>query len=141
MKLVTFADEKGIRLGIVDDSTGIDLAEAAPELPANIESSLAAGEAGWSVVRTAQAKSKAGLPLDADRFEDPTGNPNKILVIGLNYADHVEESGENRQSIRSGSTSSRIWLSALQIRSSFRQSHRALWITKRKWSCRLARGS
>jgi len=93
MKLATFTDEKGTRLGIIDGSSIIDLAAAAPELPADTKSFLAAGEAAWAAARTALEGAEATLPLDAVRLEAPIGNPNKILAIGLNYADHVEESG------------------------------------------------
>jgi len=93
MKIATFTDEKGTRLGIVNDSSIIDLAEAASELPTDMKSFLTAGEAAWAAARTAQKNAKATIPFDAVRLEAPIGNPNKILAIGLNYADHVEESG------------------------------------------------
>jgi 2-keto-4-pentenoate hydratase/2-oxohepta-3-ene-1,7-dioic acid hydratase in catechol pathway len=54
---------------------------------------LEAGEAAWARARSAERSTSARIPLAEVRLEAPIGNPGKILAIGLNYADHVKESG------------------------------------------------
>jgi 2-keto-4-pentenoate hydratase/2-oxohepta-3-ene-1,7-dioic acid hydratase in catechol pathway len=94
MKLVTFTEAHRARIGIVVGGDVIDLARAAPELPNDMRSFLAAGSSAWEAARKAAGTRAARLPLDAVRLEAPIPNPGKVLAIGLNYADHVEESGQ-----------------------------------------------
>ncbi|MEQ9005246.1 MAG: DUF2437 domain-containing protein, partial [Pseudomonadales bacterium] len=92
MKLVTFTAEGTTRIGIADDDGILDLAAAAPELPRDMKSFLAAGAPAWQRARDCAATASPRLPLDSVRLEAPIPNPGKILAIGLNYADHVAES-------------------------------------------------
>ena len=92
MKLVTFTAEGTTRIGIADDGGILDLAAAAPELPRDMRSFLAAGPPAWQRARDCAATASPRLPLDSVRLEAPIPNPGKILAIGLNYADHVAES-------------------------------------------------
>ena len=70
--------------GIVDLSRGT---RPAPEM----EAFLAAGPEAWR--RAREAEQDADFPLDAVRLEVPIPRPGKVLAIGLNYADHIAESG------------------------------------------------
>jgi 2-keto-4-pentenoate hydratase/2-oxohepta-3-ene-1,7-dioic acid hydratase in catechol pathway len=54
---------------------------------------LEAGDAAWARARNAERSAAAHIPLAEVRLEAPIGSPGKILAIGLNYADHVKESG------------------------------------------------
>lgn len=94
MKIATFTHSNKRRIGMIDGDEIIDLAAAAPELPTDMRSLLEAGDTAWTRARDAIASSTARLPLAEVRLEAPIGNPPKILAIGLNYADHVEESGQ-----------------------------------------------
>jgi 2-keto-4-pentenoate hydratase/2-oxohepta-3-ene-1,7-dioic acid hydratase in catechol pathway len=72
----------------------VDLAEAAPELPRETTALLAAGEAALRRAHEAAATARARLPLDSLALGPPILRPPKFLAIGLNYADHVAESGQ-----------------------------------------------
>ncbi len=93
MKLVTFSHDSSTRIGIVREDQVVDLARAAPQLPQDMRSFLEAGPEAWRAAAEA-AGGDATLPLDSVRLEAPIANPGKILAIGLNYADHVAESGQ-----------------------------------------------
>jgi 2-keto-4-pentenoate hydratase/2-oxohepta-3-ene-1,7-dioic acid hydratase in catechol pathway len=94
MKLATFTHEGSTRIGLVDREAGgvVDLSAAAPDLPRDM---LAFLEAGASALAKAHATlgDAPRIPLDQVRLEAPIARPPKFLAVGLNYADHVAESG------------------------------------------------
>jgi 2-keto-4-pentenoate hydratase/2-oxohepta-3-ene-1,7-dioic acid hydratase in catechol pathway len=92
MRLCTFSHAGASGLGVVLDDGVVDLAAAAPELPREMTELLAAGEPALRRVREAAARAPR-LPLEAVRLGPPIPRPPKFLAIGLNYADHVAESG------------------------------------------------
>ena len=96
MKLATFTHRASTRLGVVENDQVIDLAVAAPALPREMIAFLAAGTPAMDAARTAAAKPGGRLPLADVRLEAPVPRPGKFLAIGLNYADHVRESGMDR---------------------------------------------
>ena len=86
MKLATYTADGQTRTGIVVgdriidsglDATMIDLIREWDVLKPALETKAAAG---------------GGLPLSSVRLEAPVQRPGKIFAIGLNYADHIEES-------------------------------------------------
>lgn len=97
MRLVSFIDEAGDRLGV----------EAAPGriwssrslgagLPGSMADLLAGGEAALSALRSAaRSAATSGRPGDVDsaRRIAPVPRPGKIIAVGLNYHDHVAEQG------------------------------------------------
>ncbi len=95
MKLVTFntPDDLTPRPGVVLDEAIVDLRQSAGELPADMVGILQAGD---SALAAARAAGEAGANLvdlaDAQLFA-PVMRPGKVLAIGLNYADHIGESG------------------------------------------------
>ncbi len=93
MKLVTFTDGDGARIGVVVGELVIDLRAAAPELPTEMAAFLAAGDAALARARDAQVGVDHAVPVDAVEFLAPVPRPGKILAIGLNYADHIAETG------------------------------------------------
>jgi len=93
MKLVTFTHDDATRIGIVSDGSVVDLTAAVPELPRDMKSFLSAGPEAWERVRLLTHSDAHRLPIESVRLEAPIPNPGKILAIGLNYADHVAESG------------------------------------------------
>jgi ureidoglycolate lyase len=49
-------------------------------------------------LRTLENSAEGWLALDAVKLCSPVGRPGKILAIGLNYADHIAESGREKPS-------------------------------------------
>jgi 2-keto-4-pentenoate hydratase/2-oxohepta-3-ene-1,7-dioic acid hydratase in catechol pathway len=86
MKLATYTADGQTRTGIVVgdsiidsglDATMLDLIREWDALKPTLETKAAAG---------------GGRPLSSVRLEAPVQRPGKIFAIGLNYADHIEES-------------------------------------------------
>jgi len=98
MKLVTFsqetqeAQENSTRIGVVDGDEVVDLAAADASIPTTMLEFLEAGPAALEAAHAAIAKGPR-LPLAELRLEAPSARPPKFLAVGLNYADHVAESG------------------------------------------------
>lgn len=90
MKLATFSEGGSTRIGRVEANSIVDLAQAAPELPREMVAFLEAGDA--ALARAAEADAPR-IPLSQVALEAPIGRPPKFLAVGLNYADHVAESG------------------------------------------------
>jgi 2-keto-4-pentenoate hydratase/2-oxohepta-3-ene-1,7-dioic acid hydratase in catechol pathway len=93
MRLATFTHGGATRIGVVVGDDVVDLAEAAPELPRAMEAFLAAGDPALAAAARSVAHAASRIPLDEVRLEAPVLRPGKILAVGLNYADHVRESG------------------------------------------------
>jgi len=92
MKLATFSHDNRTRIGVVVDDDVVDLSEAAPELPRDMIAFLEAGPPAMEDARRAIA-SGPRIPLTEVKLEAPIARPPKFLAVGLNYADHVAESG------------------------------------------------
>jgi len=95
MKLATFdtPDDATPRLGVVLDDAIVDLRRSAPELPADMIGLLCTGAAGLAAAGAAAEADSKPLGLVEVRLLAPVTNPGKILAIGLNYGDHIAESG------------------------------------------------
>lgn len=93
MKLATFTHQGSTRIGIVEGPALLDLAAAAPGLPTEMVAFLQAGEGALASARAATRERAPRLALADVRLEAPILRPPKILAVGLNYADHVAESG------------------------------------------------
>lgn len=93
MKLVTFTDSKGTRVGIAGGGGIVDLKAVDPDLPRDMIGLM--GQ--WHEVRPAlerAASREASFALKSVKLEAPVPRPGKVLAIGLNYADHIAESGQ-----------------------------------------------
>ena len=86
MKLVTFTQGAQTRIGRLEGDEIVDLSSIAGDMISFLE----AGEGALEKARHADGGrvALAGVRLDA-----PVLRPPKILAVGLNYADHIEESG------------------------------------------------
>ena len=93
MKLATFTHCGSTRIGVVEGDEVVDLAEAAPELPREMTALFEAPAGALDRARRAAAETRTRIPLDDVHLEAPIRRPPKILAVGLNYADHVAESG------------------------------------------------
>lgn len=90
MKLATFTHQGATRIGVVQADGIVDLAAAAPELPREMIGLISDAKA-MARAKEVAAKAKT-IPLAEVTLRAPVLNPGKILAIGLNYRDHVEES-------------------------------------------------
>jgi 2-keto-4-pentenoate hydratase/2-oxohepta-3-ene-1,7-dioic acid hydratase in catechol pathway len=88
MHLVTFTSNGITRTGRLEGEEVVDL--AAGGLPAEMTALLEAG------VEAAARADGPRLALAEVRLESPVLRPPKILAVGLNYADHVAETGMDR---------------------------------------------
>jgi 2-keto-4-pentenoate hydratase/2-oxohepta-3-ene-1,7-dioic acid hydratase in catechol pathway len=90
MRLVTFAETSLPRIGALWDGGIVDLNRADPAIPSCPKTFLAHGA---DVMRRAEAaaQSCSPIPLDHVRLLPPIPNPEKIICIGANYAEHVNE--------------------------------------------------
>ncbi len=86
MKIVTFEQQKIVRLGALEDGLIRPLTGAL----ANPSEQLAA----LAEVHEGQLSPRgAGIPLEDARLLAPVMRPGKLICIGLNYRDHAAESG------------------------------------------------
>jgi 2-keto-4-pentenoate hydratase/2-oxohepta-3-ene-1,7-dioic acid hydratase in catechol pathway len=92
MKLVAYQSERGPRVAGVRDGGYVDLNRADPQVPSCVKALLAQGPEGLARARAAL---EVG-PLMAARevtLLPPVPRPEKVICVGLNYADHARESG------------------------------------------------
>ncbi len=95
MKLATFTCDGETRLGVVIGGEIADLAAVAPDLPRDLAALLAAGPDALERARRAAARAPR-IDLEEVKLEAPIARPPEFLAIGLNYADHIAESGMER---------------------------------------------
>jgi 2-keto-4-pentenoate hydratase/2-oxohepta-3-ene-1,7-dioic acid hydratase in catechol pathway len=91
MKLARFSAGGPVAIGLIDGEAVTDLSKHIPGLPTDMAELIAR----WDefVARIAPLKGRADLRLDEVRLHAPIRRPGKVMAIGLNYADHVAESG------------------------------------------------
>jgi 2-keto-4-pentenoate hydratase/2-oxohepta-3-ene-1,7-dioic acid hydratase in catechol pathway len=92
VKLATFTHGGTTRVGVVVGDEVVDVSRAAPELPRAMEGILAAGPSALERIR-AVAGGGPRFALAQLKLEAPCTQPRKFLAIGLNYADHIAETG------------------------------------------------
>jgi 2-keto-4-pentenoate hydratase/2-oxohepta-3-ene-1,7-dioic acid hydratase in catechol pathway len=98
MKLATFTYQGRTSIGVVTDESIVDLAAAAPELPREMVAFLGAGREALDIARKAVAGKAGRIALSSLKLEAPIARPPEFLAIGLNYADHVAETGREKPS-------------------------------------------
>jgi len=92
MKLASFHTTTGVRPGVVADDEIVDLAAADPALDAPLAELLGRGPGCERRMREIAHSGAHRLPLAGVRLAPPV-QPRKFFAIGLNYADHVAETG------------------------------------------------
>jgi 2-keto-4-pentenoate hydratase/2-oxohepta-3-ene-1,7-dioic acid hydratase in catechol pathway len=93
MRLVTFSDGEGARIGVHDaaSNTIVDLS-AGSRLPKDIGGFVALGKNGLQRARRAVKSGEKRLPIDSVKLLAPFPRPAKnILCVGKNYHDHARE--------------------------------------------------
>ena len=98
MKLATFTHQGRTGIGVVTDESIVDLTAAAPELPREMVAFLGAGRDALDIARKAVAGKAGRIALSSLKLEAPIARPPEFLAIGLNYADHVAETGRDKPS-------------------------------------------
>ncbi len=96
MKLATFTHSGATRIGVVVEDSIVDLAAAVPELPREMVAFLEAGPRAIDRAAGAAKNSTHRIALASVKLEAPIARPAEFLAIGLNYADHVEETKMKR---------------------------------------------
>src|SRR5208283_1524071 len=92
----TFTHGGATRIGVVVDDSIVDLAAAAPELPRDMTAFLLEGPYAIDRATGAAGKSAHRFSLASGKLEAQIARPPEFLAIGLNYADHVEETKMKR---------------------------------------------
>jgi 2-keto-4-pentenoate hydratase/2-oxohepta-3-ene-1,7-dioic acid hydratase in catechol pathway len=93
MRLVTFADNNGVRVGVHDIVSNeiVDLA-AGTRLPRDMTAFVALGRKGLQRARRALKSGIGRLPIASVKLLAPFPRPAKnILCVGKNYYDHARE--------------------------------------------------
>ena len=95
MKLVTFIHNEQIRIGaLIDDS--VVVATGNIDYADNMIAFLTAGATGLAVMQNLIDSGSHRIPLADVRLQAPVLRPGKFLGIGLNYADHISETGREK---------------------------------------------
>ena len=93
MKLATFTTGSASELGAVVGQKIVPLNRILPQLPTDMIGLIQSWPAVEAAVRVAADAATMTLDLDQVRLLAPIRRPGKIMAIGLNYADHIAESG------------------------------------------------
>jgi 2-keto-4-pentenoate hydratase/2-oxohepta-3-ene-1,7-dioic acid hydratase in catechol pathway len=93
MRLVTFSDTDGMRIGVHDaeSNTIVDITKAS-RLPKDMTAFVALGKNGLQRARKAVKGGEHRIPYDSVKIHAPFPRPAKnILCVGKNYHDHAKE--------------------------------------------------
>jgi len=90
MKFFNFYVQKEIHLGAVQGEKTVDLTAAGKEMPQNTDEFIKGGSAVQTKAEELFAEAPAIEPLTI-KYAPAVMNPEKILCVGLNYADHSAE--------------------------------------------------
>ncbi len=96
MRFATYLRNGTPRLAAVDGDQLIDLADAQPQVPADLRQALSQGVDLHAAARAAIAGKAARLPLADARLAPLVPEPGKIVCLGLNYFDHAKEGGREK---------------------------------------------
>ena len=89
MKLVTFIDHAGPRIGLVDGQEIADVCRADDRLPNDLVALLSCGPAGLEAVARS-ARRAPRVPLSQVRLAPPVRSPRKFLGLGMSFRSHLE---------------------------------------------------
>ena len=97
MRLVTYQRRDEPRLGALRNAAAgavevVDLCDQDATLPTSMKALLEAGDAALRRAADASASGRA-VPLAQVQLLAPVLEPQKIICVGLNYADHAAETG------------------------------------------------
>ena len=92
MKLVTFTHQGSTRIGVAAGDAVADVCAASETLPREMIALLTAGSGALDAAKRA-AQTATKIPLAQVKLEAPVRRPPEFLAVGLNYADHIAETG------------------------------------------------
>lgn len=93
MRLATFTAGGAPEIGLLRGERVVSVSRIAPRLAPDMMALIAGWDHFEAQVRQIEASGESHLDLAEVRLLAPVRQPRKILAIGLNYADHVAESG------------------------------------------------
>src|SRR5262245_51221178 len=99
MRLVTFQDEAGVRIGVMMGSEHVLDLPAVADVPSDMLGFIEAGPNALEAARKATFTHDTSMMirLDEVRLLAPIPRPRKnVFALGLNYADHVAEGARAR---------------------------------------------
>jgi 2-keto-4-pentenoate hydratase/2-oxohepta-3-ene-1,7-dioic acid hydratase in catechol pathway len=94
MKLATARLDGDVCVAVISGQTAYPVHDAGAGRVRDMIAFLAAGQAGLAAARRSAAGA-GGVPLAQVELLAPVPRPGKFLAIGLNYADHVKETGRD----------------------------------------------
>ena len=101
MRLVRFQAKDGFRLGVISDDGDsekvVDLSAIDPTAPRDIGEAIRSGRLNDLEALAATADPASTLSYDELTFAIPVSDPGKILCLGLNYMEHVNEGSFSKQ--------------------------------------------
>ncbi|HEY5437847.1 MAG TPA: fumarylacetoacetate hydrolase family protein [Acidimicrobiales bacterium] len=92
MRFATIRTTRGLRLHVQGSEGYVDVADASGDESLSSINGLASGGSA-ALDRAREASSQAGKSFEKSDFGPATPNPNRILCLGVNYADHAIEGG------------------------------------------------
>ena len=100
MKIVGFEANGGLHLGVVEGDVVVDLQSVDAKIPSDLGELLRRSKGDLSQLRDVakQAPAAARCPLSGLKFGLPIARPGKVICLGLNYLEHVQE-GPQRDNI------------------------------------------
>ena len=100
MKIVGFEANNGLRLGVVEGDAVVDVQAVDASVPDDLGEFLRRSNGDLKPLADLAKKAPASArhPLAGMKFGLPVARPGKIICLGLNYLDHVQE-GPQRDNI------------------------------------------
>lgn len=107
MRLVTFTANGAESIGVLDGDIVVDLSQAAPDLPADMNGFIEAGDA--ALARAAEAVANAGSdakhPVGEVKLFSPIPVPRRdVMAVGRNYHEHAREFHDSGFDATAGAT-------------------------------------
>ena len=107
MRLVTFTANGAEFIGVLDGDTVVDLSQAAPDLPADMNGFIEAGDA--ALAQAAEAVANAGddakHPVGEVKLLSPIPVPRRdVMAVGRNYHEHAKEFHDSGFDATAGAT-------------------------------------
>jgi len=90
MRLITYLNESEEGIGSLEEDNIIPFSQD-QDIPNNMLAFLEGGEEVLNIAKKLCEQTKKKIPLTDIKLKSPIPRPPKILAIGLNYADHLEE--------------------------------------------------
>ena len=91
MRLISFQAQDGKRIGLISGDKVIDLTAVDVNAPRDIQSVIQDGSIASLQTIADKASDAKILNYDDLQFNIPISSPGKILCLGLNYMEHVNE--------------------------------------------------